>query len=924
VSPRRLVFVSSLLISARLLGPADAVAAVGAFSLSSPANGAFANATPTLRWGASAGATSYTLTLTPVNAAAVVKAGLTSTSYALAAGEALSEAGSPYTWRVTARDDGGNTLASNTSSFFVDTTPPSDFALTTPVAGAFIRTTGTPLLWNAATDAGSGLSTYHVYIDGALCGDSIYLGFSFLPSTCNPADGLHTWAVSAEDVAGNIKWCQDAPGGVGGRAIQIDNLGPDAGNGGGVFQLASSNIPDQYGFPTDRMVNTGINVNPGDQISITSTGTWCFLSCTSGCYATDGYNDPVNTPAQNCNNGSLIARVGGGSQFKCISKSASFTAGINDTGILELGSNSQLGCNDLTVTATVTGGRSFNLISPAPGAVLNQQFPTFTWQAAADHGSGGVTYQVNIDGVSIGETNQSSGSVFSTTTATAIDRLADGAHTWNVLAVDAAGNSTVSTTRTFTVDTTRPAQFRLSTPGNGTCSMTPTPNLCWNSAQDPGGVATYQLWIDDALAFTTNDPLSTICGTPSAALAPGTHSWYVVAIDRVGNARRSTDTFQIAIDYTPPAAPALLAPANGSSSADPPSFAWAAAADAGGVSQYQVYVDGALAATVTGVTLGWLTPTDLAAGAHSWYVRAIDACGQGTSSAAWTFTTVACAAGGAAHPCPGYNLGLCTPGTRTCTSAGVWSACAGAVGPSAETCNGQDDNCDGVVDEGTNSCGGVCTLPVYLYTPCDGPDADLCEEGVWLCTGRNSMACVETTPVNVEVCNGRDDDCNGVIDDPPVCTAGPPPPDGGTTPDAGAGGASGSGGASGAGGSNGTGGAGGANGTGGAGGSTGAGGALAGGSGGAGFADAGPGPLDAALADGPSAGASGGSDGAAGSPDSGSGLLDGGADTKVGGQSGSGCACATAAPGSAPGSLWLPLMVGLLLTRRRRRRRPQP
>ena len=39
------------------------------------------------------------------------------------------------------------------------------------------------------------------------------------------------------------------------------------------------------------------------------------------------------------------------------------------------------------------------------------------------------------------------------------------------------------------------------------------------------------------------------------------------------------------------------------------------------------------------------------------------------------------------------------------------------------------------------------------------------DHGLTVGDGLNGGKCVETTPVNVEICNGRDDDCNGIIDD---------------------------------------------------------------------------------------------------------------------------------------------------------------
>jgi len=93
----------------------------------------------------------------------------------------------------------------------------------------------------------------------------------------------------------------------------------------------------------------------------------------------------------------------------------------------------------------------------------------------------------------------------------------------------------------------------------------------------------------------------------------------------------------------------------------------------------------------------------------------------------------------------GLAVGACKPGKRTCDD-GKWGECVGAVGPQAETCNGQDDDCDGVVDGMTRPCN----------TPC-GSGVETCKEGKW-------VDCSAPQP-KAEACNGLDDDCNGKVDD---------------------------------------------------------------------------------------------------------------------------------------------------------------
>jgi hypothetical protein len=154
-----------------------------------------------------------------------------------------------------------------------------------------------------------------------------------------------------------------------------------------------------------------------------------------------------------------------------------------------------------------------------------------------------------------------------------------------------------------------------------------------------------------------------------------------------------------------------------------------------------------------------------------------------------------CGAGACAR-----SVVACISGTpRTCTPGS----------PSAEACNGIDDDCDGTVDEGFQdlTCGvGACRRTMSsceggiarTCTPgpsspevcnaidddCDGSiDEDFngtvscgmgeCRRTVTSCSGGTPGACVPGEP-GAEACNGLDDDCNGTIDDnlPAMATCG--------------------------------------------------------------------------------------------------------------------------------------------------------
>ncbi|MEW5855306.1 MAG: MopE-related protein [Myxococcota bacterium] len=136
-------------------------------------------------------------------------------------------------------------------------------------------------------------------------------------------------------------------------------------------------------------------------------------------------------------------------------------------------------------------------------------------------------------------------------------------------------------------------------------------------------------------------------------------------------------------------------------------------------------------------------------------------------------------------PCAGDPDGACADpshaGVVTCVGGVV--SCQGPnvlrQGMAAELCNNVDDDCDGLTDNN----------PTDVSGPCGSNNTFPCSLGSLRCQDGRTV-CVGAVEPSLELCNGVDDDCDGVTDsgtEPTsdsggACDVSPPAPAGATSP----------------------------------------------------------------------------------------------------------------------------------------------
>ena len=192
-----------------------------AFTALAPSDGeAIASPAPTFRWttasDSQSGVAGYRLI---VDGATVATA---------AAGSTSATPGAPLVegmrvWKVVAFDGAGNERSTDARALVVDRTAPTGPTLSSPTAGAQARGPIVGLTWSPSHDAGSGVASYRVVVDGLAVA---HAGPADRSARVSLTRGAHVWQVVAVDAAGNE--------GVGpARALTVIGVLTDDTSGGG-------------------------------------------------------------------------------------------------------------------------------------------------------------------------------------------------------------------------------------------------------------------------------------------------------------------------------------------------------------------------------------------------------------------------------------------------------------------------------------------------------------------------------------------------------------------------------------------------------------------------------------------------------------------------------------------------------------------
>jgi hypothetical protein len=245
-----------------------------------------------------------------------------------------------------------------------------------------------------------------------------------------------------------------------------------------------------------------------------------------------------------------------------------------------------------------------------------------TWTGSTDDRAGAVKYEVLRNDRVIAGGLTSTG--YTDPDGTGTDR-------YFVRAIDVAGNRSATTSVTLMIDTVAPVA-----PTGLTAAVQPDDSVVvqWSPTNDNVGVTGYALFVD-----TVERPAVTTTSITVTGLAPGNHSFQVLAFDAAGNRSAKSTSVSVTIvgpDVTKPTVPTGL-----TATVQPDGSVlvqWTASTDNIGVTGYAVSDAGVELRTVATTST---TLTGLPAGKHYLQVLAFDAAGNRSAKTSSAVVTTA-------------------------------------------------------------------------------------------------------------------------------------------------------------------------------------------------------------------------------------------------------------------------------------------
>jgi large repetitive protein len=552
---------------------------------------------------------------------------------------------------IKAFDSAGNSSSVSTTSWTIDRTGPNVSILSSPPSVTYL---GSGSFSFTGTDSGgSSVGGYECKIDS-----SAYSACTSPKSFASLSDGNHQFSVRATDQLGNTgaatnySWNVDSSSSLATISVHPANISNvtspsfsfDASSSSGVAAFECKLDSASFTACTSPQSYTGLtegshtfSVRPIDasaNAGVAVSFSWTLDTTAPIATISSGPNAVVNSTAGSL---SFSGTDSGGatiSSYECKLDSASYTSCSSPLSFSAL----SVGSHTYSIRAVDSAGntgtaatRSWTIdqtaptlsLTSSPVALTNATSATFQFSATDAGGSTVAGFECALDG----------GAYSACSSPAALTSLGAGAHSYAIRASDAVGNTSGSTTHSWTIDLSAPA-VTLGTKPNAFTNSSSAAFTFTGSDTGGGTVSSFECKIDSGNFSACTSP-QTLTGLSSAA-----HTYSVRAIDSAGNTGSPT-SHTWTIDTTAPSATIVTGPSSLTNSTSATFTFSATDAGGGSIDSFECKVDSESFSTCTSPK----NYTGIVDGAHTFSVRAIDTAGNTGTAATQTWTVDATAPG---------------------------------------------------------------------------------------------------------------------------------------------------------------------------------------------------------------------------------------------------------------------------------------